>query len=155
MHPTVAGVLIPTALVIFLVLLPYVDRSRAYVGVWFSTPRGKRIVGWTAFYTVVLTSGYILLDNAYSLRELLRNSVPVWIAQGLLPAAIIAIIVAIPAFVLSRRRASTRDLMLALFTVMLVSAVIFTLSGFFLRGPGFKMYLPWQMPGGYNPMDGL
>jgi hypothetical protein len=38
---------------------------------------------------------------------------------------------------------------------MLVSAVVFTLSGFFFRGPGFKLYLPWQMPGGYNPLDGL
>src|SRR5512141_1365233 len=38
MHPTVAGVLIPTALVIFLVLLPYMDRSRTGAGIWFSTP---------------------------------------------------------------------------------------------------------------------
>src|SRR6476619_4929690 len=36
MHPTLAGVLIPTALVIFLVVLPYMDRARAGTGVWFS-----------------------------------------------------------------------------------------------------------------------
>ncbi|HEY3342725.1 MAG TPA: hypothetical protein VGK81_11935 [Anaerolineae bacterium] len=155
MHPTVAGVLIPTALIIFLVLLPYIDRSRAGAGVWFSTLRGKRIAGWTAIYTAVIMPAYILLDNAFSLRELLRSSTPVWVAQGLLPAIIMGVIVAIPAFVLSRRKASTRELMIALFTVMLVSAIVFTLSGFFLRGPGFKMYLPWQMPNGYSPLDGL
>ena len=155
MHPTVAGVLIPTSLVIFLVLLPYLDRSRANIGIWFSTPRGKRIVAWVALYTVVLMSAYILLDNAFSLRELLRSSTPVWVSQGLLPALIIGVIVALPAFVLWRRKATTRELMIALFTLMLVAAIIFTLSGFFLRGPGFKMYLPWQMPNGYNPLDGL
>ncbi len=155
MHPTVAGVLIPTSLIIFLVLLPYIDRSRANIGVWFSTPRGKRIVIWTALYTTILTAAFVFLDNAVSLRELLRNSAPVWVAQGLLPALIIALIVAIPAFVLSLRKASTRELMLALFTVMLFAALVFTLCGFFMRGPGFKMFLPWDMPNGYNPLDGL
>jgi quinol-cytochrome oxidoreductase complex cytochrome b subunit len=155
MHPTLAGVLIPTSLIIFLVLLPYIDRARIGVGVWFSSPRGKRIVTWTALYTAILTAAYIFLDNAVSLRELLRNTTAVWVAQGLLPGLIIAVIVALPAFVLYRRKASTRELMLALFTIMLVSAIVFTLSGFFLRGPGFKMYLPWQMPNGYNPLDGL
>lgn len=155
MHPTVAGVLIPTALVLFLAVLPYVDRSRDGVGVWFTSLRGRRIAGWTALYTAVLMPAYILLDNAFSLRELLRNKTPEWVAQGLLPVAIIAVIVAVPALVLSRRKATPREVLIALFTVMIVSAVIFTLSGFFLRGPGFKMYLPWQMPNGYNPLNGL
>lgn len=155
MHPTVAGVLIPTSLVIFLVLLPYIDRSRAYIGVWFSSPRGKRIVILTAIYTVIMTAAFILADNAISLRELLRDRAPVWVAQGLLPALIIAIIVLIPVLMLWLRKAGTRELMLALFTIMLFAALTFTLSGFFLRGPGFRMYLPWQMPNGYNPMDGL
>ncbi len=155
MHPLVAGILIPTILVVFLLALPYIDHSWAHAGVWFSTPRGKRIVIWTALYTVVAMPAYILIDNAYSLRELLRDSVPAWIAQGLLPGSIIALIVALPALVLWRRKANTREFMLALFTVMFVSAIIFTLTGFFFRGPGFKLYWPWQMPNGYNPLDGL
>jgi hypothetical protein len=41
--------------------------------------------------------------------------------------------------------------MLALFTIMMVSALVFTVSGFLFRGPGFKLYWPWEMPDGYNP----
>jgi hypothetical protein len=155
MHPLLAGVIIPTILVLFLVVLPYIDHSRAGAGVWFTSARGKRIVGWTAVYTAIVMPAYILLDNAYSLRELLRQSVPIWVAQGVLPAAIIAMIVALPALALWRLKANTREFMLALFTVLLVSAILFTVSGFLFRGPGFKMYLPWQMPNGYNPWDGL
>lgn len=155
MHPTLAGVLIPSLLVVFLIALPYIDRSRVGAGIWFSSQRGKRITGLTALYTAIVMPAYILLDNAYSLREALRQSVPAWIAQGLLPGLIIAVIVLIPALVLWRRKATAREFMLALFTVMFVSAIIFTLTGFFLRGPGFKMYLPWNMPNGYNPLDGL
>jgi len=155
MHPTLAGVIIPTVLVLFLVALPYIDASRAQAGIWFSSARGKRIAGWTALYTLVVMPGYIALDNAFSLRELLRGIAPQWVAQGLLPAAIIAVLVALPGLILWRQRASTRELMLALFTVMLVSAFVFTVSGFLFRGPGFKLYWPWRMPGGYNPWDGL
>jgi hypothetical protein len=155
MHPLVAGVIIPGLLVLFLVTIPYIDHARANTGVWFSSARGKRIVAWTALYAVVVMPTYIALDNAFSLRELLRASAPVWVAQGLLPAGIIAVLVVLPALVLWRFHADTREFMLALFTMMFVSAIVFTLSGFLLRGPGFKMYLPWQMPNGYNPFDGL
>lgn len=178
MHPTLAGVIIPTILVLFLVALPYLDHSRANVGVWFSSARGKRIVGLTALYTLIVMPGYIALDNAFSLRELLRNLVPLWVAQGLLPGGILALLVALPALGLWRFsppalshtpgaargqvRASgvvgkldTRELMLMLFTIMIVSAIVFTTSGFLLRGPGFKLYWPWEMPFWYSPWDGL
>jgi len=155
MHPTLAGVIVPSLLVIFLVTLPYIDNDRKNVGVWFSSPRGKKIVLLTALYTLMIMSAYIALDNAFSLRELLRGIVPQWVAQGLLPATIMAILVAIPALVLWRRKASTREVMLALFTVMFFSAIVFTVSGFFFRGPGFKLYLPWDMPFWYNPWNGL
>ena len=48
MHPLVAGVLLPSVLVAFLVVLPYIDGARAGAGVWFTSARGKRIAGWTA-----------------------------------------------------------------------------------------------------------
>jgi quinol-cytochrome oxidoreductase complex cytochrome b subunit len=155
MHPMVAGVLIPSVLVLCLIVLPYVDNSRRGAGVWFSSQRGKRIVAWTALYTVVVMPLYIWLDNLYPLREALRTIAPEWLAQGALPLLIIAVIVALPLLVLSRRRPNTREVVLLLFTVMFVSAIVFTLSGFLFRGPGFKMYLPWQMPDGYNPFSGL
>jgi len=155
MHPTLAGVIIPALLIIFLVLLPYMDHDRGDIGIWFSSARGKKIVLFTALYTLVVMPVYIVLDNAFSLRELLRDTVPQWVAQGLLPAAIIALLIAIPILVIRRREATTREVMLALFTLMFFSAIVFTLTGFLLRGPGFKLYLPGNMPFWYNPWDGL
>jgi quinol-cytochrome oxidoreductase complex cytochrome b subunit len=108
MHPTLAGVIIPAILVVFLVVLPYIDHSKANAGVWFSSDRGKRIVVGTALYTLVVMAAYILLDNAFSLRELLRGVLPEWIAQGLLPAAIIAVLVMLPAIALWRLRSTGR-----------------------------------------------
>lgn len=155
MHPTVAGVLIPGLLVTFLLVLPYLDSDREGMGKWFGSDRGRRIVGWTALYTALVMPAYILLDNAYSLREILRGTVPQWVAQGLLPILILAFLVALPILALIRYRPSRREIILALFTVMIVSAVIFSITGFLFRGPGFTLHLPWDMPGGYNPFDEL
>src|SRR5689334_13013065 len=151
MHPLLAGVILPGVMVMFLIALPYLDHSRTNVGVWFSSTRGKRVVGWTALYTALVMPAYIVLDNLYSLREMLRYSAPQWVAQGLLPVAILGLLVVLPALFVWRRKGSVRELMLVLFTVLFISAIIFTLSGFLFRGPGFKMYWPWQMPNGYNP----
>jgi len=155
MHPTLAGVIIPTVLVLFLLALPYLDYSRHDAGRWFSSSRGKRIVAGTALYTLIVMPGYIALDNAFSLRELLRHAAPQWVAQGLLPAAIITALVVLPVLTLLPFKANTREVMLALFTVMFFAAIVFTVSGFLFRGPGFKLFWPWQMPGGYSPWDGL
>ena len=156
MHPTLAGVMIPGFLVASLMALPYVDHSRAQAGVWFSSARGKRIVAATAAYTLIVMTAYIVLDNTFSPRELLRERAPLWVAQGVVPGGIIAALVALPTLVVWRLKGSTRrELALALFTVLLFSAVVFTASGFLFRGPGFKLYWPWAMPDGYNPWDGL
>ncbi|HLC04146.1 MAG TPA: hypothetical protein VJK02_14000 [Anaerolineales bacterium] len=161
MHPTLAGVIIPTILVMFLVVLPYLDQDRALAGIWFASPRGRRIAAATALYTAIAIPALIVLDNAFNLREALRGIAPDVVAQWLVPAVVLALIVAAPAVVLrlaARRTAvpaSRRELLLALFTVMLVSAIALTVSGLLFRGPGFRLYWPWAMPGGYNPLDGL
>ena len=155
MHPTLAGIVVPTLLVLFLIALPYIDHSWAKPGIWFASMRGKRITGLTALYTLIMMTAFIVLDNAFTLRELLRGIVPDWVSQGILPGGILLVLVSIPLLVLRLREANRHEYMLALFTVMVVSAIVLTVSGFLFRGPGFKLYLPWDMPGGYNPWADL
>src|ERR1700694_4339308 len=155
MHPLVAGVIVPTVLVLFLIAVPYLDNSREGAGRWFTSLRGRRITAWTALYTLLIMPLLIVLDNTFNLRESLRGVTPDVISQIALPALILAVLVLLPLLMLWRSRPTAREVMLCLFTVMIVSAVVFTVSGFLFRGPGFKMYWPWDMPGGYNPLSGL
>ncbi len=155
MHPTLAGVVIPGILVTFLLVLPYLDSSREGAGRWFGSKRGRRIVLWATLYTGLVMPALIALDNAFSLRELLRGIAPQWVSQWLLPSVILGLLVALPVLFLLRWRPSRQEILLVLFTVMIVSAFVYTVSGFFFRGPGFKLYWPWNMPGGYNPLDDL
>ncbi|HEX9767529.1 MAG TPA: hypothetical protein VGA50_00025 [Kiloniellales bacterium] len=162
MHPTLAGVIIPTLLVGFLVILPYLDNDPTRAGLWFTSRRGRRVVGWTALYALIVMPALIGLDNAYNVREALRGVAPDIVAQWLVPAGVLALVVCVPVVVLrlssgrgETSGATTREYVLALFTVMIVSSVVLTLSGFLFRGPGFRLYWPWLMPDGYNPLDSL
>ena len=158
MHPTLAGVLLPTLAVVFLISIPYIDYSREGAGVWFTSKRGKRIVGWTALYTVIVMSGFVLMDNAFPPRELLRDVLPNLVTQSIIPFSVMAFLVILPVLFLWRFKKGTtnaREVILVLFTVLFFTAVVLTLTGFLFRGPGFKLYLPWAMPNGYNPFDGL
>jgi menaquinol-cytochrome c reductase cytochrome b/c subunit len=154
-HPTLMAVIFPTIMVFFVLAIPYLDNSRKGSGRWFTSGRGKRITILTACYTLVIMPAYILLDNAFPPRELLRGLVPDWIAQFVIPALVMAAIVAAPLLYLRRFRPDSREVMLVLFTLLFVSAVVFTVTGFFFRGPGFHLYWPWDMPGGYSPLDNL
>lgn len=155
MHPLVAGVLIPTVLVLFLLVIPYIDNDRTGAGRWFTSLRGKRIASLSAVYALVAMPLLIVLDNAFNLRESLRAIAPEVVSQIILPGLIVTLAAWLPAIMLLRWRPTPREILLCLFTVMLVAAVVFTLSGFLFRGPGFKLYWPWAMPDGYNPLNGL
>jgi cell division protein FtsW (lipid II flippase) len=154
-HPTLMAVVFPTIMVLFVLAIPYIDNSRKGAGRWFTDKRGKRLALYTALYSLIIMPLYILLDNAYPPRELLRGILPDLVAQTVIPGILMIVIVVLPLLVLQRQKPTAREVVLVLFTMLFVSAVVFTVTGFLFRGPGFKLFLPWNMPGGYNPFNNL
>lgn len=155
MHPTLAGIIFPLLLVLFLIVLPYLDRARDNIGFWFTSTRGKRIAILTTMYTLIVVPLYIALDNLIDPREMWREALPPLVLQIVLPVLILGVVIVIPLLILRRWQPTVREVMIVLFTGLFVSAVVFTVSGFLFRGPGFELYWPWQMPDGYNPWDSL
>ncbi|MFQ6015314.1 MAG: hypothetical protein ACE5NP_07715 [Anaerolineae bacterium] len=154
MHPTLAGVFIPTAVVLFLIALPYLDNSREGAGKWFGSPRGLRITIWGGLYALVVMPAFIIFDEFIGLQELLRGA-PSLVGGFVVPAVVLGAIVALPCLVLLRWSPSMREMMILIFTLLMVTALVLTVSGFLFRGPGMHLYWPWQMPHGYNPLDSL
>ena len=156
MHPFLAGIALPGLAAVFLILIPYIDTSRVGAGVWFTSKRGKRIVGWTTLYTLIAMTGFILLDDAFSPRELLRDVLPPILTQSVIPLSIMTFLVVLPVLVLWRFKKGTtnpREVIMVLFTVLFFTGLVLTMTGFIFRGPGFELYWPWAMPNGYNPFD--
>jgi uncharacterized protein with PQ loop repeat len=154
-HPTLMAILMPTLMVLFVIAIPYIDNSRTGAGRWFTNARGKKFTLYTAIYTLVIMPTYILSDSTFPVRELLRGQLPDFVLQMVFPAIIMGVIVLLPLVALFRTKPTTREIMLVLFTVLFVGAIVFTLTGFLFRGPGFELYWPWNMPGDYSPFDNL
>ena len=154
-HPTLMAVALPTLMLIFVLAIPYIDQSRLGAGRWFTDRRGKKLALRTALYALVSMPVFILLDNSFPPRELLRGIVPDLVAQAVIPGLALGLIVVLPVLILARSRPNAREVVLVIFTLLFVSAIVFTVSGFLFRGPGFELYLPWNMPEGYNPLNNL
>ncbi len=154
-HPTLMAVMMPTVMVLFVIAIPYLDNSRVGAGKWFTNARGKKITLFTAIYTLIVMPLYIVFDSKFPLRELLRGDLPDFVLQMVFPAILMGIIVTLPVIILFFFKPTAREFMLVLFTVLFIGAIVFTLTGFLFRGPGFELYWPWDMPGGYNPFDNL
>ena len=154
-HPTLMAVMMPTLMVLFVMAIPYLDNSREGTGKWFTNARGKKLTMYTAIYTLIVMPLYIVLDSKFPLREILRGSLPDFILQYVFPAIFMGLIVTLPVIVLFFSKPTAREFVLVLFTILFVGAIVFTLAGFLFRGPGFELYWPWDMPGGYNPFDNL
>ncbi len=154
-HPTLMAILMPTLMILFIISIPYIDNNRTGAGKWFTNARGKKITLYTAIYTLVMMPLYIFLDSTFPVRELLRGQLPDFVLQMVFPAIVVGVIVLLPLAALFRTKPTPREIMLVLFTVLFVGAIVFTLTGFLFRGPGFELYWPWNMPGDYSPFDNL
>src|SRR5438445_11367732 len=63
MDKGLAGVVVPTLWLVFMAFIPYIDRSREGVGIYFTTPKGRTITIFAAVYATVLTFTLIVLDK--------------------------------------------------------------------------------------------
>src|SRR5437870_5824461 len=79
MDKGLAGVVVPTIWIVFMTTIPYIDRSREGVGIWFTSPKGLRITYFSAAYATLLCFSLILLDalqKAHGYLELARGYFP-------------------------------------------------------------------------------
>ncbi len=139
-HPTLMAVLMPTLMVLFVMAIPYLDNVREGAGVWFTSKKGKKITLYTAVYTLIAMPTYIFLDSTFPLREILRGQLPDFILQAAFPGLIMTVIVLLPLVFVWRTKPTPREWVMTLFTILFVGAIVFTLTGFLFRGPGFKLY---------------
>src|SRR5713226_3784484 len=59
MDKGLAGVIVPTIWLTFMAVIPYIDRSREGVGIYFTNANGKRITVFSTVFTAAIVSGLI------------------------------------------------------------------------------------------------
>src|SRR6185503_3187387 len=74
MHPSLAGVLIPSGVLFGAIpLIPYFDRNTADVGKWFGTPKSIPICWFTTVYSTIVLIALVLFDEYVGVKPLMQN----------------------------------------------------------------------------------
>jgi hypothetical protein len=164
MHPSLAGVLIPSAVLFGAIpLIPYFDRNTADVGKWFGTPKAKPICWFTTVYSTIVLIALIIFDEQIGVKPLMHNLAtalhapiledvnPFGIGALSLPNVIVPmILMTVPIILLIvlirviYRPDGPRDYVLALFTGFVVAYVVLTIVGSFFRGQQMILMWPWD-----------
>jgi menaquinol-cytochrome c reductase cytochrome b/c subunit len=164
MHPSLAGVLVPSAVLFGAIpLIPYFDRNTADVGKWFGTPKAVRICIFTTVFSTIVLIALILFDERIGVKPLMQSLAtalhapiladvnPFGIGALSLPNVIVPTFLMIaPIFVLCwlikviYHPDGVRDYMFALFTGFVVAYVVLTVVGTFFRGQQMILMWPWD-----------
>jgi len=130
--PVVAGVLVPTLVVIALIVIPYFNINVEAEGV-FLKDRKRRIL---IFYVAVAAlSVFLLLFDVYVAL------VPTLIVAGFMALAAQSSPQSISPF---RRYLAAKPLSFWIMTWFLFELAVLTAVGTFFRGPGWSWVLPWR-----------
>jgi quinol-cytochrome oxidoreductase complex cytochrome b subunit len=142
-HPVVAVLVLPLLAVIALMSIPYLRYETELAGAWFLTMRGKRMARMAAVLALVVTAGWIVLDEfAVDLGAL--TPAPPWLTEGVAPCALlIAVLVGFYAWVKRRHAATRNEAVQALFIFVAVAFAVLTVTGIWFRGEGMALAWPW------------
>ena len=152
MDAGLAGVVVPTGALLAIAAIPYLDRSPLGVGILGTSTKGRRIIGFTTVYTVVVLIAMIILDEGsgrtvFGIETFLKEGLGLgvfvydWIAPMVVVFAFIGLLMAL---VQQLFRPTMREMIIALFTGFVVTFVVLTISGTSFRGPGQDLIPPWD-----------
>ena len=146
MHPSLAGVIVPTVALGAIMAIPFIDRSPLGVGILFTSDKGKKITIFSAVYTFVLVSALILFDEFVGVTATLQGTVPDIVYQYLIPVATMGALSALLGLLVWRMyRPTRRELVMAFFTGFVVSFFVLTVVGTAFRGAGMELFWPWEV----------
>lgn len=135
---TFGAFIIPALLTGSLILLPYLSDETVNPGIWFRSPRG-RIIALTSFLIGIVSTTLLV---ALGQDEIFFIDFPDIISAGLLPIALIIIVLWTVARCLSYLKATRGEVHMAVFTLLLAAFLTLTIIGVYFRGGGMALEVP-------------
>jgi hypothetical protein len=147
-------------------VIPYIDRSREGVGIYFTSANGKRITIFAAVYTTVITFSLILLDAFLKIPEDRGGFGYIEKATRFLPGGkqlfpnyiiptvtMLGLSILLVLIVKRLWGANTREWMIAIFTGFVAVYLVLVVVGTSMRGPGMDLYAPWGVPATHQCLE--
>jgi quinol-cytochrome oxidoreductase complex cytochrome b subunit len=144
-HPFFAFLVLPLVFFASLIWLPYAIKE-GNQGSWFHSSKGKRLTAQAAWLALIFTPLSVLLEDYVLHFEAWLPSVPKAISEGLIPMMLLLASFGIYLGFLKKRYKPTMiELIIALFTVFVVSYTVLTIIGIWFRGEGMQLMWPWEI----------
>jgi hypothetical protein len=176
MDAGLAGVIVPTLALVGLAAIPYFDRSPLGVGILGTSSKGRKIAGFSAIWTTVVLTVYIVADevigdkrSGWGIGNKLINwtekhigdsfagsgiihwifnvSFPEFVGKIVYPTIIMVISIGmLVGAVKSIFRPTRREMIIALFTGFFTAYWVLAIFGTSFRGHGQDLTWPWNLP---------
>jgi hypothetical protein len=174
MNASLAGVLVPTLLIVLLLALPYFDRNTRDVGVWFASRKGRVISIFSFLYGFIWIAVLVPLDALFPIKTYLTDAVkqnfgpgqtilaldaefltqiltgwiyPIAVMGGLIAAMMITVKII--------WQPNLREMVLAMFSAFVGVLVMLTLWSTWFRGKNMLLMPPSEvMTSGYGFLIG-
>lgn len=135
------GLLVPVLFLYFLFSIPYKDKEDKYIGIWFSGHQGIKITLYSALFSFIVVLLQVFVQVQFGgLRDWFPG-VSQWFVMLFNPATVSVVIYLSYSLMIKRRTESTRMAAMALFTVSIVSLILFTIIGIWFRGANWEFGL--------------
>jgi hypothetical protein len=143
MHP-LAAIILPGLVLLAILFIPYLDKEEADIGHYFRSTVGKFMALAGALLAMAFVPLLVLLDEFWiDLTALLPNW-PIIVSNGLIPLILtLAGLLAIYAIMRLGARASRGEALVGLFTFVIISFVLLTITGIFFRGANMALVSPF------------
>ncbi len=134
------GMALPTIALLGLALVPYLDREPRYVGVWFSNSQGRRVAISSFLLGATILVGMLAVTINWGWLRNWWPDIPQLIIVLINPGTIWVGFVMAWSLIVIHKTGSTRMGAIAMFSLFLVSFLIFTYVGTELRGPNWEFF---------------
>jgi quinol-cytochrome oxidoreductase complex cytochrome b subunit len=145
-HPLIASIVIPGLALGTLFILPYLDADLDSVGIWFRSRKGRWMALAAVGIALIVTPLLVIVDEFILDFAGWLPSLPTIISNGLVPLALLLLILILLYDGLKKGFKSTKcETMQAAFVFLLVAFIILTVTGIWFRGPGMALMWPWDV----------
>jgi len=142
-HPVFAVLIIPTIIIIFLAVLPYIKYNSNPEGIWFCSKKGRNMGVVSFLIALVITPVGILCDEFFMDTLVNKAGIPAIISNGLIPLGLLIAGIIIYYILMKKKiSCSTNEAIQALFILLIVSFMIMTITGIWFRGEGMALTWP-------------
>ena len=145
LHPLFAVLIVPAAVAVAIIRVPYLRYDSDLSGSWFLSSKGRRMGVIAAVTALLVTPLWILVDEfAIGPGGWLPGAAPL-VSTGLIPFTVLVIGI-MTFYILGKRyfSASKNETVQALFILLAVGFAVLTVTGACFRGAGMALMWPWQ-----------